>query len=130
MSRVTDRTLQAPQNGVSRQTTPRSPASSTPTAFVQTMATLCAMKRTADFTDQQMLAWFAALGHFPASVLSRAVVQLSLQETRFPELGDLYAICRAKTAAYAPNGNGDAAGKPSNKDVEEIARKLSLPGCA
>ena len=75
-----------------------------------------------------MLAWYAALGHFPASVLSKAVVQLSLQETRFPELGDLYAICRTATAAYAPNGNGSDSGKPSKKDVEEIAKKLSLPG--
>ena len=76
-------------------------------------------------TEPQMVAWHGVLGHFPIWILNHAVVEMACSETRFPEVGDLYQICRriafkkgVMERPYQPNAkDGDV-----NITADEIAR--------
>lgn len=73
----------------------------------------------------QVKAWYAVLGQFPATVINAAVIELCLTEVRFPEVGDLYAICRRSLPKeYAPMG--DTSERPTKSEVRRVAERLGL----
>lgn len=103
-------------------------------SFGKSMAHLCAMKRTAQLTDLQIEAWYGVLGAFSAPVVNMAVVEMVLTETRFPELGDLYQICRRLAVKrgeieqpYSPHGTGDSdTSRPTMAEIKAVAQRLGL----
>lgn len=95
--------------------------------FSRAMATLVALKRTADLTAVQMKAWYSVLGAFPIRVVNAAIIELVLTEVRFPEVGDLYTICRRTLPKqYAPLGTGIENDKPSKAEIATIAARIGL----
>lgn len=93
------------------------------------MAYLTATKRTAALTDLQLDAWYATLASFPAEILNAAVLEMALTESKFPELGDLYQICRARAIKagvmddpYCPTG----VTKLTNAEIRAIAQRFQL----
>jgi hypothetical protein len=88
---------------------------------------LTALKRTNDMTRPQVEAWFAVLGIFPVEVVNAAVIEICLTETRFPEVGDLYQICRRSIPVpYCPMGEQRTDGRPTKAEVSEVAKRLGL----
>lgn len=88
---------------------------------------LVALKRTADLTPVQIRAWYAVLGGFKIETINAAVIELVLNEVRFPELGDLYAICRRSLPkSYAPLGHGKENERPSKAEVRAVAERLGM----
>lgn len=89
------------------------------------MISLTLLKRTSEMTAPQLNEWFSVLGQFPIWILNCAVVEMACSETRFPEVGDLYQICRriafkkgVMERPYHPNAkDGDV-----NITADEIAR--------
>lgn len=107
-------------------TTPSQPSCTKP-EFAKAMLALTTLKRTSDFTKQQLNAWFCVLKRFPAKTINLAVVELATSETRFPEVADLFRLCHRKTPRpYSPMAGDDDLGKPGPKVVEQIARDLGL----
>lgn len=101
--------------------------------FAKAMAHLCALKRTAGLTDLQTIAWHGVLGGFRAEIVNAAVLELVLIETRFPELGDLYQICRRRAIEcgdirlqYSPHGDAADSKVPSKADLAAIGERLGL----
>lgn len=96
--------------------------------FVAAMKVLTILKRTTAFTTEQAAGWYAALAHFRHTTINRAVLQLSASQDRFPELSDLFQLCRKiepPTVPYAPNGDGCL--KPIySAEIEAIAARLRL----
>lgn len=97
------------------------------------MAHLCALKRTADLTGLQLTTWKGVLGRFRAEVINAAVVEMVLTETRFPEVGDLYQICRRiaikngdMVEPYSSHGTGESTGRPTTEEIKEVAKRLGL----
>lgn len=97
------------------------------------MARLCAMKRTADMTGNQLDAWHGALSGFGIEIINAAVIELALTETRFPELGDLYQICRRIAIKrglirlpYSPHGEVGKADRPTEAEIAVVARQLGM----
>lgn len=118
-----------PSRRLSPQSQPSHPRCSA-VEFGKAMAALTALKRTSDMTEPQIRAWYATLGLFPAKTINAAILELCLTETRFPELGDVYQICRRKLppelqADYVPNGSADP-NRPSGKEIAAIAQRLGL----
>ena len=108
-------------------TTQQSPGSCSDEDFARAMVVLTTLKRTAEFTDQQLEGWLCVLRRFPANVINEAVVELATSQTRFPELADLFCLCQRKMPrAYCPNRGDDDLGKPTASVVREIARELGL----
>jgi hypothetical protein len=101
-------------------------------AFATTMAHLTALKRTSDLTIEQAREWYSVLGQFPNWMLNRAVIEMAVSETRFPEVGDLYRLCRKQAIKsgviklpYSANaGNGDAA--VTSDEIKAIGAALGL----
>ncbi len=96
------------------------------------MAHLCALKRTAAFSPDQVRVWHGGLGEFPAWVINRAVLMLATSQERFPEFGDVYQLCRREAIQgglmkepYSPNGTGD---KPTitRSEITTIGEALGL----
>lgn len=80
--------------------------------FAKAMAHLSALKRTTEFTDLQILAWYSGLSTFPAWIINRAVLRLGTSQERFTEFGDVYQLCRREAIRagllaepYVPAGN-------------------------
>lgn len=95
--------------------------------FAKTLACLVALKRTADLSRPQIEAWYAVLGCFPIQLINRAVLEVCLNETRFPELGDLYQICRRQTPKpYVAYGDGEDSSRPTKSEINSIAQRLGL----
>ncbi len=97
------------------------------------MARLCAMKRTAEMTETQLDAWHGALGGFGIGIISAAVIELALTETRFPELGDLYQICRRIAIKrgeiklpYSPHGEVGKIDRPTEAEIRVVAAQLGM----
>ncbi len=91
------------------------------------------MKRTAELSALQMDAWHAVLGGFKAEVINGAVVEMVLTDNRFPELGDLYQICRRIAIQrgdlkldYSPHGTGAPENRPSIGEIAAVAQRLGL----
>lgn len=111
---------------------PQSPASlpsvrQTPEEFARAIVALVALKRTANLTEAQVEAWYAVLGDFPAEVLNAAVIEMALTKERFPEVGDLYAICRRTLPKpYAAHGTGEETERPSKSEIRAVAKRLGL----
>jgi len=85
-----------------------------------------ALKRTADLTPPQIEAWFAVLGGFPAEVVNAAVLEVALTRERFPEVGDLYQICRRSIPRdYVPAGDTDQS-RPTRREIAAVAGRLGL----
>lgn len=90
------------------------------------MAALVALKRSAEMTRPQVKAWHAVLGRFPIEVINAAVLEMALTETRFPEVGDLYQICRRRLPKqYSPMGETDSK-RPSRDEIRDVAGRLGL----
>jgi hypothetical protein len=96
------------------------------------MAHLTAMKRTADLTPIQVQTWHGALGGFAPQIVNAAVLEMALTDVRFPELGDLYQLCRAKaikaghmTEPYNPIGQPKKT-EITSAEIREIAGRLGL----
>ena len=91
------------------------------------------MKRTAELSKLQLTAWEGVLGGFRAEVINAAVIEMVLTETRFPELGDLYQICRRIAVKrgdiaepYSPHGTGETNGRPTAGEIKAVASRLGL----
>ena len=85
------------------------------------------LKRSLELTKPQICAWQAVLGVFSAEIINAAVVELALTDVRFPEVGDLYQICRRRSPkAYSPHGEGTDMKRPSIKEIAMIAERLGL----
>lgn len=101
--------------------------------FARAMAHLTAMKRTADLSDLQLVTWHGALSVFPKEIINAAVLEIALTDVRFPELGDLYQLCRAKAlkagilklGPYTPHGDGKEK-TITAAEVREIGARLGL----
>lgn len=90
------------------------------------------MKRTADLTDLQMTTWYGVLSGFSTRTLNRAMLELVLSESRFPELGDLYQTCRRVAhetgelqRTYSPHAETDSK-RPTKAEIQAIAERLGL----
>jgi hypothetical protein len=101
--------------------------------FAKSMAHLCALKRTATLTPVQMEAWHGVLGIFGAKVINSAVIEMVLSESRFPELGDLYQICRREALKrgelklpYSPHGGDSDVKRPTKAEIAAVASRLGL----
>ena len=107
----------------------RSPTTLAPCSrpdFARAIAALVALKRTADLTPPEVEAWFAVLGGFPAEIVNAAVLEVALTKDRFPEVGDLYAICRRSLPKpYVPAGDPDQ-GRPTRREIAAVAGRLGL----
>ena len=97
------------------------------------MAHLCAMKRTAQLTKTELTAWHAVLGLFRVEILNTAVIATVLSESRFPELGDLYQLCRKEALRrgdiklpYSPHGGEKDITTPTAAEVGAVADRLGL----
>jgi hypothetical protein len=52
---------------------------------------------------------------------------MCLTETRFPEVGDLYTICRRRMPKeYSALGDGRETERPSKSEVKAVAERLGL----
>lgn len=96
------------------------------------MAYLTAMKRTADLTAIQVKAWFATLSGFRPEIINSAVLEMALTDVRFPELGDLYQLCRRKAIKagdldepYNPSGQAKK-DEITTTEIREIGARLGL----
>jgi len=96
------------------------------------MAHLCALKRTANFSEAQVVVWYGALSAFPAWIINRSVLTLATSSERFPEFGDVYQLCRREAInaglmqePYSPLGDGKKA-DVSRKEITTIGEALGL----
>jgi hypothetical protein len=95
------------------------------------MLALTCGKRTTDFSQAQLKVWHASLCSFPAHVINRGVVEMILDGVRFPEVGDLYDLCRKQIpkklteAAYTAHGKGNAQ-RVGKNEIEAVAERLGL----
>lgn len=101
--------------------------------FAVALAHLCALKRTANFSSQEVAVWYGGLSSFPAWIVNKAVLAIGVSADRFPEFGDLYRFCREeairagvmKEQPYSPNGAGEK--KPVTTDeLMRIGSALGL----
>ena len=91
------------------------------------MTALAALKRTSELSDLQIEAWHAVLSGFKIETINAAIIELVLTEVRFPELGDLYTICRRSLPkSYAPLGHGKENERPSKAEVRAVAERLGM----
>lgn len=97
------------------------------------MATLAVLKRTTDFTEPEVKGWYAVLSGFPAVLINSAVIEVAITATRFPEVGDVYQICRreairrgALTIPYSPHGGDTDTSRPTRDEIREIASRIGL----
>ena len=98
---------------------------STREQFCKAIAALVAWKRTTDLSTVQLEAWYAALGHFPADVLNRAIIEIAISVTPFPDMGNIYQICRRSLPQpYCPNGS--STDRPSKAEIAAIAERIGL----
>lgn len=104
-----------------------------PMDFAKAIAHLCAMKRTANLTKIEADAWHAVLGGFSPRVLNRAVLDLALSESQFPDLGDLYQACRRVAIRlgeikepYSPHAGTVENRGPTSDELARIATALGL----
>lgn len=92
------------------------------------MLALVALKRTAAFTREQAEAWYAALCGFKPQTINRAVLSVCMSQERFPEVSDVFQLCRKiqpREQPYNPNGDGKV--KPLYDDeLCEIATRMGL----
>jgi hypothetical protein len=99
--------------------------------FQKAMSHLCALKRTADFTAEQILTWYGGLSAFPDWIVNRAVIELATSTDRFPEFGDVYNLCRKQAIQrglieqpYSPHSQVDQ--KITSTEIETIGAALGL----
>lgn len=102
--------------------------------MARALAHLCALKRTAGFDETQIAAWYGGLAAFPDWIINLAVLELATSETRFPEFGDVYQLCRRqalkagvmKQPEYSPNGSDRVERKITNDEIHTIGSALGL----
>lgn len=119
-------------NSALSRTGRRSVQECSPENFARAMAHLTAMKRTAELTEVQLDTWHGALGGFAPAIVNAAVLEIALTDVRFPELGDLYQLCRAKAIKaghlaepYNPNGQAKKS-EITSAEIRDIAGRLGL----
>lgn len=101
--------------------------------FAISIAHLCALKRTTHLTKTELNAWHAVLGIFSREILNYAVLEMVLTEVRFPEVGDLYQICRREAIrrghlerSYSPQGADTDSKKPERAEIAAVAQRLGM----
>ena len=101
--------------------------------FAKAIAHLCAMKRTAALSPLQVDVWHGVLAGFSPEVVNASVIELALTKERFPELGDLYQICRREAikrrqmdVPYNSNGTDKTIDRPSGDEIRQVAERLGL----
>jgi hypothetical protein len=99
--------------------------------FQKAMSHLTALKRTADFTVEQILTWYGGLSAFPGWIVNRAIIELATSTDRFPEFGDVYNLCRRQAIQkglikqpYSPHSQVDQ--KITSSEIETIGAALGL----
>ena len=104
-----------------------------PDDFATSMAHLCAMKRTAQLTELQLDTWHSVLGGFRIEIINASVIEMVLSDARFPELGDLYRICKRKAVQagdmqlpYSPNSGDKENDRPTKAEISAVADRLGL----
>lgn len=97
------------------------------------MATLAVLKRTADFTEPEVKGWYAVLSGFPAVLINSAVIEVAITATRFPEVGDVYQLCRREAIRrgdlklpYSPHGTDSDTSRPTRGEICDIAERIGL----
>ena len=123
-------------NSTSLTSSPNGPAAMTPCnrkEFAVALAHLTAMKRTAELSKIQTEAWHRALGVFDAETINAAILEMALTETRFPEVGDLYQICRRRAiqsgklkVPYSAHGGQSDSKVPTQAELKEVAARFGL----
>ena len=106
----------------------------TPLGVGKALAHLCALKRTANFTEVQADAWISGLSAFPDWIVNRAILELATSETRFPDFGDVYQLCRRhalktgimKQPPISQFSDGKAERKVTNDEIHTIGSALGL----
>jgi hypothetical protein len=79
-------------------------------------------------------AWISGLSAFPDWIVNRAILELATSETRFPDFGDVYQLCRRhaitsgvmKPPEYSPNGAEKTERKITNAEIHTIGSALGL----
>lgn len=97
--------------------------------FARAMATLCALKRTAELSTTTLTAWHAVLQRFRPTTLNWAVLQLAASQTRFPELSDVLQECRRiepPQRPYNPHGEAPKSERLTDAELREIAGRIGL----
>jgi hypothetical protein len=92
------------------------------------------LKRTAAFDETQIAAWYGGLAAFPDWIINRAVLELATSETRFPEFGDVYQLCRRhalktgimKQPELSQFSDGKTERKVTNDEIHTIGSALGL----
>lgn len=97
------------------------------------MATLAVLKRTTEFTEPEVKGWYAVLSGFPAVLINSAVIEVAISGTRFPEVGDVYLLCRREairrgdmTLPYSPHGSDSDTSRPTRDEIRYIAERIGL----
>ena len=91
------------------------------------------MKRTVNLTSIELTAWHSVLGIFDADIVNAAVLEMALTETRFPEVGDLYQICRRKSyqtdrwkEPYQRGASDKDDHRPTMAEIRAVAERFGL----
>lgn len=101
--------------------------------FAGLMMLLTGLKRTAQMDKHQLRAHYKILGIFSMPVINRAVLELTLSDSRFPDIGDLYQCCRRHAIKademkepYCPNGDPKKDRQITNDEIHTIGSALGL----
>jgi hypothetical protein len=99
--------------------------------FAKALAHLAALKRTTEFTDLQILAWYNGLSAFPIWIINRSVLRLATSQERFTEFGDVYQLCRREAICagllkepFARAGNEEKI--LPLRDIESLGNAMGL----
>lgn len=94
---------------------------------MQALAQLCHIKRSLEFSEQQLETWLTCLRPFDAAVVSEAVIAVALSDKPFPQLGEIIERCRRLTdevsQEYAPSKDYK---KLPSTFVRKVAATLGL----
>lgn len=91
------------------------------------------MKKSSEFSKNELRVWYAALQEFPSWIINRAVISQGISQGRFLELGDIYQSCKAEALRqgvlkipYSPNGTGNDTPKATSTEINTIGQALGL----
>lgn len=81
-----------------------------------------------------MDAWHNVLGVFDVDVVNAAVLEVALNESAFPDLGNLYQAARRHamkagrlSQAYSPSGSDKDVARTPMSELREIGDRFGLP---
>lgn len=78
-------------------------------------------------TAIELKSWYAVLADFPGQVLNRAIIEVALTKEKFPDVGDLYQLCRKSLPKrYSPHGDGKEFDNLAASEIAAVAERLGL----